>query len=193
MNFEAGEIRTCVGCHSSNDVDQLGRDEAANPPWALRTLLTAWNANHPEANAKASPLQLWIEEIIGEASTPGGDADADKLSNFEEFVYGTDPNQPTTPADLAQPLRVRQRPDGQTALRFTRSLTATGVTIAIQSSPDLHQWQTEATISGEDIDITGSLSVTPSAGASLRHETAPRIPNADPRDHRRAWSRLLLR
>jgi hypothetical protein len=39
VSLQAGEIRTCEGCHGANDVDQAGLAPASNAPEALRILL----------------------------------------------------------------------------------------------------------------------------------------------------------
>ena len=46
ISFPAGEVRTCTACHGLNTVSQTGDPEPVNEPDALRTLLTAWAADH---------------------------------------------------------------------------------------------------------------------------------------------------
>src|SRR4029079_19312951 len=47
VSFQSGEIRVCAACHGINRQSQTGDTLPMNPPAALRTLLTKWQADHP--------------------------------------------------------------------------------------------------------------------------------------------------
>jgi hypothetical protein len=45
VTMQAGEIRTCAGCHGENSLNQAGQPAAVNKPEALRQLLLHWLQN----------------------------------------------------------------------------------------------------------------------------------------------------
>lgn len=57
VTMQAGEIRTCAGCHGENAVNQANQPAATNKPAALRALLQYWKAN----NSAVAPLPLDID------------------------------------------------------------------------------------------------------------------------------------
>lgn len=46
VTMQAGEIRTCAGCHGENSRNQAGQPAPVNKPEALRELLRYWKQNH---------------------------------------------------------------------------------------------------------------------------------------------------
>lgn len=78
-----------------------------------------------------------------------GDADGDGLSNFLEYAMGTSP----LVSDAGQ-LLVKNA-DGSITLKFTRSLTAVGITPHAETSSDMITW-TEVAITNQ-----GSVATTP--------------------------------
>ena len=64
-----------------------------NPPDALQQLLTDWLDRHPENDVEVSPYEFWAENAIAPDAPATGDSDGDRLTNLEEFTYGTNPTR----------------------------------------------------------------------------------------------------
>jgi len=56
VTMQAGEIRTCAGCHGENARNQANQVAATNKPEALRALLQYWKSNN--ATVAALPLDI---------------------------------------------------------------------------------------------------------------------------------------
>jgi len=145
LSFQSGEIRSCTSCHGVNATDQAGHTIATNAPQALATLLTSWKQSHPESAASA--FRVWSEATLGATLEPPGDNDADGISNFQEYAYGSPPLTPAAPADGFTPFKATsQNIDGQEhiSLIFSRSLTAYGLAMTVEASADLTSWDEAA-------------------------------------------------
>jgi hypothetical protein len=55
VTFQPGEVRVCASCHGVNTKTQANADTPQNKPEALRALLQAWKASHPNAAPKSVP------------------------------------------------------------------------------------------------------------------------------------------
>ncbi len=171
LNFKAGEIRTCSNCHGNNTADQLGRPPVTNQPSALAALLTDWLARHPEANAKVTPYEFWAETAITPDAPANGDNDLDRLTNLEEFTYGTNPlvNDVGAPSAPAIPLRselVDLNGTDHARLTFTRR-TGEDLRITVESSANLRDWTSVAVIEDDTIQTPNALvAVATSASAA---------------------------
>ncbi len=145
LSFQAGEIRSCTSCHGVNSTDQAGHTAATNSPQALASLLNSWKQSHPES--AASTFRIWSEATLGATLEPSADNDADGISNFEEYAYGSPPLTPAVPGDVFVPFKTNsQTIAGQKhiALIFSRSLTAYGLAMTVETSPDMTSWSEAA-------------------------------------------------
>ena len=127
--------------------------------------LNGMKPSHPEAAASA--FRVWSEATLGATLEPTADNDADGVSNFEEYAYGSSPLTPAAPGDVFIPFKAAsQIVNGQEhiSLIFSRSLTAYGLAMTVESSADMTTW-TEAAhfsptaerLSAEFTKITRSL------------------------------------
>ena len=55
VTMQAGEIRTCTGCHGANTRNQAGLASPSNKPQALRDLLRHWKQTAPPSRIDGSP------------------------------------------------------------------------------------------------------------------------------------------
>ena len=46
VTLQAGEIRTCAGCHGENSRNQAGEATPTNQPQALRELMRHWKQSY---------------------------------------------------------------------------------------------------------------------------------------------------
>jgi hypothetical protein len=69
---------------------------------------------------------------------PTSDLDGDQRSALLEFAEGTDPQGHES---LGETTEVFREPDGSVIVSFRRNLRASGITIELESSPDLENWQ----------------------------------------------------
>ena len=79
-----------------------------------------------------SPFSVWADDMGISPATPTGDFDHDSLTDFQEYLYGTDPRQPTSPST---PLRLSTG-DGGFRITYRRSL-APGIDWIYQGNTDL--------------------------------------------------------
>lgn len=180
LSFQAGEIRSCTSCHGVNSTDQAGHTVATNAPQALSTLLNSWKQSHPEG--AASTFQVWSEGTLGATLDPSADNDADGITNFEEYAYGSPPLTAAAPGDVFIPLKSARRTiDGQeyNSLIFSRSLSAYDLAMTVESSPDMTTWTEVAhfgpsaeRLSAEFTKITKPLNSGQAQEVQLTHMTA---------------------
>ncbi|MEP6633007.1 MAG: hypothetical protein ABJA62_02250, partial [Luteimonas sp.] len=55
VTMQAGEIRTCAGCHGENTRNQAGLPASVTKPQALRDLLRQWKQSAPPSTSDGSP------------------------------------------------------------------------------------------------------------------------------------------
>jgi len=170
LSFSSGEVRLCVNCHGSNTSDQVGRyvddPRLANPPEALKTLLEDWKTRHPEANASVSQYQFWAEENLYAGAQATDDFDGDRITNMEEWAYGTDPSVTETGAGAAQPLASKSIPlrgENRMQVSFTRNLAAYGLSVKVEASRDLKSWTEVSSLEGTDISSDSSVRISTAA------------------------------
>ena len=170
LTFKAGEMRSCANCHGNNTADQLDRPTVSNPPIALRTLLTDWNARHPEAEASVSPYQFWAEFNLTPGAPAEGDANGDGISNYESYVYGLRAGS-AEGSSLAKPLTPWILNTGTVnlpMLTFTISDDASQLRVIVESSGDLQNWSETAVLeNGSFLRDDGSVFVTTSRTPEL--------------------------
>lgn len=115
--------------------------------------------------------EFWQQDNFGsDADNPfledtvwGDDADPDKdrLTNLQEYRFGTDPNIPTWHAASATgtgrpaPLMVESGGQRYPAIRLSRRISAPGATLRIQTSGDLTAWQANAIQFGTPVSLGG--------------------------------------
>ena len=181
LSFQAGEIRSCTSCHGVNSTDQAGHTVSTNAPQALASLLNSWKPSHPEA--AASTFRVWSEATLGATLEPSADNDADGVSNFEEYAYGSSPLTPAAPGDVFIPFKATsQTVDGQKyiSLIFSRSLSAYGLAMTVESSADMTSWNEAAyfgpsaeRLSAEFTKITKPLNSGQAQEVLLTETTTP--------------------
>lgn len=147
VTMQAGEIRTCAGCHGENSRNQANQVAAVNKPAALRALMQYWKNIAPAA----APLQL---DIDGNGSCDAA-TDATLAMRYMSGLRGPTLTQGinigsaatrTTPADIATYLNglgltldidgdgfVNPLTDGLLFWRYAASPSATVLTNSIRA------------------------------------------------------------
>ena len=76
VTMQAGEIRTCAGCHGENSSNQVGRVEATNKPEALRALLRQWKQQNSQGPIRINGSQSLVPNRSASAAPPTAGAAA---------------------------------------------------------------------------------------------------------------------
>lgn len=106
-----------------------------------------------------SPIALWAQSHGLDASAPGfdsADADGDGIRNLLEYALGSDPA--ATDSDRLPSLALfEQEGVKYLLLEYRRSTAATGVTVAVETSPDLTNWTTRTDGVDAEIEFVPSI------------------------------------
>jgi len=102
------------------------------------------------------PMQNWIDGTLGQGANPNADSDGDGMTNRQEFLAGTDPNDRGSLFKLDGFLHDPAKGEQTLTWRAKR-----GVRYRVQSSENLSSWTTDNSteLLGNDGDV--SLSIKP--------------------------------
>ena len=140
-------------------------DQAEN--WRTSAL---GNNGTPGGNDNTAAYATW--KTTNSIAADGGDEDGDGYKNILEYILGTNPNAPTTPATSAAiaPLTVNAIPGTYFTFTFTHAPATDDVTWRVEMSPDLTTWSAAPADTQRVsmvVNVDGSITETWRSGAPV--------------------------